>query len=108
METILYKHDSDGEFTGIYAQIEDGKLTISQHDMGEFEREYSRDGEVESFVFFDVTNTNRLMRTLVVKDEARLLDVLKRKFKKYKGAIQSEICNFCNEHNVKYQRQVYY
>lgn len=108
METILYKHDSDGEFTGIYARFEDGRLTISQHDMGEFEREYSRDGEVESFVSFDVPHTNRLMRTLAVKDEVRLLDVLKRKFKKYKGAMQSEICNFCDEHNIKYQTQVYY
>ena len=57
MEEVIYKHETNGEFTGIYAQIEDGKLTITEQDMGEFEKEYSRDGEVESFVFFDVANT---------------------------------------------------
>lgn len=108
MEAILYKHDSDGEFTGIYAQLEDGRLTIIQHDMGEFEREYSRDGEVESFVLFDVVNTNRFMRSLYANNKFHFMVVLKRKFKKYKGGIKSEICNFCDKHDVKYQTQVYY
>lgn len=108
METILYKYDSNGEFTGIYAKLEDGRLTIIQHDMGEFEREYSRDGEVESFVYFDVANTNRLMRAFAVKNKTHLLDILKHKFKEYGGGIKSEICNFCDEHDIKYQTQVYY
>jgi len=69
MEEVIYKHETNGEFTGIYAQIEDGKLTITEQDMGEFEKEYSRDGEVESFVFFDVANTNRLMRSLHASDD---------------------------------------
>ncbi len=107
METVLYKHDACGEFTGIYAQIEDGRLTITQHDMGEFEREYSRDGEVESFVSYDVVNTNRLMRLLHVADGYGLLVALKKKFKEYEGGIKSEICNFCDEHGIKYQTQVY-
>lgn len=46
MEDVIYKYETNGEFTGIYAQIEDGKLTITEQDMGEFEKEYSRDGEV--------------------------------------------------------------
>ena len=62
MEEVINKHEANGEYTGIYAQIENGKLTITEQDIGELEREYSRDGEVESFVFFDVTNTNRLKR----------------------------------------------
>lgn len=73
MEEVIYKHETNGEFTGIYAQIEDGKLTITEQDMGEFEKEYSRDGEVESFVFFDVANTNRLMRSLHASDDYSLL-----------------------------------
>ena len=52
MEEVIYKHETNGEFTGIYAQIEDGKLTITEQDMGEFEKEYSRDGEVESFIVY--------------------------------------------------------
>ena len=40
MEEVFYKHETNGEFTGIYAQIEDGKLTITEQDMGEFEKEY--------------------------------------------------------------------
>lgn len=33
MEEVIYKHETNGEFTGIYAQIEDGKLTITEQDM---------------------------------------------------------------------------
>lgn len=79
MEEVIYKHETNGEFTGIYAQIEDGKLTITEQDMGEFEKEYSRDGEVESFVFFDVANTNRLMRSLHASDDYSLIESLKKK-----------------------------
>ena len=76
MEEVIYKHETNGEFTGIYAQIEDGKLTITEQDMGEFEKEYSRDGEVESFVFFDVANTNRLMRSLHASDDYSLIAII--------------------------------
>lgn len=99
---------SQREFTGIYAQIEDGKLTITEQDMGEFEKEYSRDGEVESFVFFDVANTNRLMRSLHASDDYGLIESLKKKFKKHGSCMKSEICNYCDEHGIKYQTQVYY
>lgn len=81
MEEVIYKHETNGEFTGIYAQIEDGKLTITEQDIGEFEKEYSRDGEVESFVFFDVANTNRLMRSLHASDNYSLIESLKRSSK---------------------------
>ena len=37
MEEVIYKHEANGEYTGIYVQIEDGKLTITEQDMGEFE-----------------------------------------------------------------------
>lgn len=108
MEEVIYKHEANGEYTGIYAQIEDGKLTIIEQDTGEFEKEYSRDGEVESFVFFDVTNTNRLMRSLHASDDSSLVTALKKKFKKHGSCMKSEICNYCNDHGIKYQTQVYY
>ena len=38
MEEVIYKHETNGEFTGIYAQIEDGKLTITEQDMGQGRR----------------------------------------------------------------------
>lgn len=108
MEEVIYKHEANGEYTGIYAQIEDGKLTITEQDMGEFEKEYSRDGEVESFVFFDVPNTNRLMRSLHVADEYGLITALKKKFKKHGISMKRKICDYCDEHGIKYQTQVYY
>ena len=108
METVIYKHEANGEYTGIYAQVENGKLTITEQDMGEFEKEYSRDGEVESFVFFDVSNTNRLMRSLHVADEYGLVTALKKKFKKHGSSMKRKICDYCDEHGVKYQTQVYY
>lgn len=107
MEEVIYKHETNGEFTGIYAQIEDGKLTITEQDMGEFEKEYSRDGEVESFVFFDVANTNRLMRSLHASDDYSLIESLKRSSKTWE-LHESEICYYCDEHDIKYQTQVYY
>ena len=108
MEIELYRHKANGEFTSICAQVEEGELTLSEHDMGEFEREYSRDGEVESFVYFDNANTRKLMRTLGMKGNGALLDVLKRRFKKYEASMKCEICYFCDEHAIKYTTQVYY
>lgn len=108
MEKVLYKHEANGEYTGIYVQIEDGKLTIIKQDIGEFEKEYSRDGEVESFVFFDVTSTNCLMRSLLVADEYGLITALKKKFKKHGSSMKRKICDYCDEHDIKYQTQVYY
>lgn len=57
MKTTFYEKEINGEFTGIHAIMEDGKLTILEQELGELEREYSRDGEIESFVFFDEANT---------------------------------------------------
>ena len=54
-----------------------------------------------------MVNTNRLMRLLHVADGYGLLAALKKKFKGYEGGIKSEICNFCDEHGIKYQTQVY-
>lgn len=108
METKLYEKEVNGEFTGIHAQMEDGKLTIIEQEMGELEREYSRDGEIESFVFFDENNTQRLMKTLNAKGDYDLLNILKRKFKKFGSYMKSKICNFCDEHGIKYQTETYY
>lgn len=108
METVLYKQEEDGEFTGIYAHLEDGELTIVQQDMGEFEREYSRDGEVESYVFFDTSNTRQLLTLLGVDDESQLFNALKRKFKKHGSEIKTAICFFCDEHDITYQEEVRY
>ena len=91
MEEVIYKHNANGEYTSIYAQIEDGKLIITEQDMGEFEKEYSRDGEVESFVFFDVANTNRLMRSLHASDDYSLIETLKKKFKKHPDFVTQKI-----------------
>lgn len=108
MEEVIYKHEANGEYTGVYAQIEDGKLTIMEQDRGEFEKEYSRDGEVEFFVFFDAKNTNRLMTALHASDDHSLVTALKKKFKKHGSCMKGEICDYCDEHGIKYQTQVYY
>nr|WP_297268371.1 hypothetical protein [uncultured Prevotella sp.] len=108
MEKTFYEKERNGEFTGIHALIEDGKLTIIEQEMGELEREYSRDGEIESFVFFDEGNTQKLMKSLNAKDDCSLLNTLKRKFKKHGSQMKSEICNFCDEHSIQYQTHVYY
>lgn len=108
MEKTFYEKEINGEFTGIHALIEDSKLTIIEQEMGELEREYSRDGEIESFVFFDEINTEKLMKTLNAKDDSCLLNTLKRKFKKHGSQMKSEICNFCDEHCIHYQTHVYY
>lgn len=102
MEIVIYKNDTKDSFTGIYASMENGKLTITEQDIGEFEKEYSRDGEVESFVFFDVPNTRRLMSTLGAISDSEFLASLKHRFKKYRGVIRMELCKFCNEHGIQF------
>lgn len=108
MEKVLFKRESLQEFTGIYAKIEGGKLTIIRQDLGEFEKEYSKDGEVESYVFLDESNTKRLRNALQVRSEEELLTSLKKRFKKYGSGINRQIQNFCHEHGILYQTQTYY
>lgn len=81
MEKVLFTRESQGEFTGIYAKIEGGRLTITRQDLGEFEKEYSKDGEVESYLFLDEANTKRLMNALQATSEEELLVILKKRFK---------------------------
>lgn len=108
MEKVLFKRESLKEFTGIYAKIEGGKLTIIRQDLGEFEKEYSKDGEVESYVFLSESNTKRLMNAMLATTEEELLTSLKKRFKKYGSGINRQIQNFCKEHGIQYQTQVYY
>ena len=53
-------------------------------------------------------NTNRLMRSLHASDDYSLIESLKKKFKKHESCMKSEICYYCDEHDIKYQTQVYY
>ena len=108
MEKVLFTRESQGEFTGIYAKIEGGRLTITRQDLGEFEKEYSKDGEVESYLFLDEANTKRLMNALQAAYEEELLVILKKRFKKYGSGSNREIQNFCDKHGIKYQTQTYY
>lgn len=108
METVLYQHKSNGEYTGIYAKMESGKLVITRQDLGEFEKEYSKDGEVESFVILDEPNTLRLMNALQATSEQKLFAMLKKRFKKYGRGINREIGSYCDKHGIKYQTQTYY
>ena len=108
MEKVLYKENVQGEFTAIYAEVEAGQLTITVHEMGEFEREYSRDGEVETYVYFDATNTTRLKKALGARDGAGLLGALKKEFGRYGNCMKSEICGFCDEQDIQYTSQTYY
>lgn len=108
MEKVLFTRESQGEFTGIYAKIEGGRLTITRQDLGEFEKEYSKDGEVESYLFLDEANTKRLMNALQATSEEELLVILKKRFKKYGSGINREIQNFCDKHGINYQTQTYY
>ena len=108
MEKVLYRRESHKEFTGIYAKMENGKLTITRQNLGEFEKDYSQDGEVESYVFFNESNTKRLMSALQATSEVELFAILKKRFKKYGSGINREIQNFCDKHGIKYQTQTYY
>lgn len=89
--------------TMVMASVQDEMLTIAH-----IEREYSRDGKIESFVFFDEANTKKLMKTLNAKDDCGLLNTLKRKFKKHGSQMKTEICDFCDEYSIQYQTHVYY
>lgn len=100
------RHDKD--FIGVTAYLENGALHIVEQELSEAAREYSRDGEIESYVFFTKSNTARLSRALGARDSIDLLYQLQRRFGKFGSCAKCEICDFCDSKGIAYTRQVYY
>ncbi len=105
--TISETH-RDKDYIGVTAYLENGALHIVEQELSEAAHEYSRDGVIESYVFFTKSNTARLSRALGARNSIDLLYRLQRRFGKFGSSAKREICDFCDSKGIAYTRQVYY
>lgn len=94
--------------TSISAYIENGLLAIVQVDWGGITYEYSRDGEVERYLLFDLENTNKLAKSLQARQDEAFVCKLAERFGRYKSLAKHEICKYCDKREIRYKTHVYY
>lgn len=98
----------DKDYIGVTAYLEGGMLKIVEQEISEYAREYSRDGEIESYVIFTKPNTARLLRALEARNEDDLLKRLQKRFGKFGSSAKRKICDFCDIKGIAYDTDVYY
>lgn len=109
MEGVTISETYHGkDFIGVFALVDDGKLKVVEQEISDDAREYSRDGEIESWVYFTAPNTAKLMNVMEVRGEDELLECLQKHFGKFGSEAKREICNFCDMKGIAYDTDVYY
>ncbi|MBS7197849.1 MAG: hypothetical protein KH111_06935 [Bacteroidales bacterium] len=105
----IYADQYDQEVgTCISVYIENGILFVVKADWGGIAYDYSSDGEVESFVFFDLENTNKLARDFRARKDEDLVKKMAEYFGRYKRAAKYEICAYCDKRGIDYKTHVHY
>ena len=105
----IYEDPSDEKvWTCISAYMENCLLFIIQVDWGGSADDYSKDGEVESFVFFDLENTNKLARSFQARREEVFVKKIAEYFGRYKRSAKHEICKYCDKRGITYMTHVHY
>ena len=108
-KATIYQDALDREVgTSITAYIENELLSIIQIDWGGLANEYSRDGEVESFLFFDLANMKKLAGSLHAKGDEMLVKKIAEHFGRYKSFAKHEIKKYCDKREITYKIHVHY
>lgn len=106
MNMVLYRRQSRHCFTGIYAEMCCGKLTITRHELDDDDDI----DEAESFTYFNEWHTAKLMKALEVETPHELLVALKKRFRRehWDTGLDRRIREFCDGQGIKYRTSVYY
>ncbi|WP_065217882.1 MULTISPECIES: hypothetical protein [Butyricimonas] len=108
-KATIYQDAFDKEIgTSITAYIENGILSIIQVDWGGITHEYSRDGEIESFLIFDLPNMKKFAGTLHAKGDEMLAKKIAEHFGRHKSFAKYEIQKYCDKREIMYKTHVYY
>ena len=101
MKIELCKERSERLWCTITADLTDGRLSVSGHDMGPAVEEFFGDDEHEYAVSLDAANAKKLFLTLQCDDKSdeEKLQVIKRKF--HGNRADSELREYCKDHEIE-------
>ena len=96
----LYCHRTEALWVTVWAEIKDGKLTVSGQDLGQPVKEWFGSDEFEYSCSFDELNTRKLFSAL--SDSSS--DPIKAFMERFSGPRGFwELKDFCNEANIPYE-----
>ena len=96
----LYRHETDALWVNVWAEIKDGKLTVSGQDLGQPVKEWFGGDEFEYSCSFDESNTRKLFSALSENGS----DPIKAFIERFSGPRGFwELKDFCNEANIPYE-----
>ena len=99
-EIELYCHRTEALWVTVWAEIKDGKLTVSGQDLGQPVNEWFGSDEFEYSCSFDESNTRKLFSVLSENGS----DPIKAFIERFSGPRGFwELKDFCNEANIPYE-----
>ena len=99
-EIELYCHRTEALWVTVWAEIKDGKLTVSGQDLGQPVKEWFGGDEFEYSCSFDESNTRKLFSAFSENGS----DPIKAFIERFSGPRGFwELKDFCNEANIPYE-----
>ena len=99
-EIELYCHRTEALWVTVWAEIKDGKLTVSGQDLGQPVKEWFGSDEFEYSCSFDESNTRKLFSALS-ENASNPIKAFMERFSGPRGFW--ELKDFCNEANIPYE-----
>ena len=99
-EIELCCHRTEALWVTVWAEIKDGKLTVSGQDLGQPVKEWFGSDEFEYECRFDESNTRKLL-SILSENGSDPIEMLKERFSGSRGF--GELKEFCNEANIPYE-----
>ena len=97
---VLYSRETEALWVNVWAEMKDGKLTVSGQDLGGPVEEWFGSDEFEYVCRFDESNTRNLLSVLS-ENGSDPIEMLKERFSGPRGFW--ELKDFCNEANITYE-----
>ena len=101
MRLELYKRRDEKIWCTITAELSDGQLSITGHDMGPFVEEFIGSDEYKYACSLDRENTRKLFESLGCDDrpDEEKLQVIKETFENNRA--DSALKKYCDDHGIK-------
>lgn len=107
---ILWKDDYDAECGSlITVEFKESKLCMIRVDWGASDYYgLPSNSDVESYLFFDKENTDKLMLRTGTHNGIELLKAVYSRFHRYKDDAESKFTDFCDAKGIEYFHDVYF
>lgn len=106
---VTFCEDKGKEGVALYFIYKDGECSMNKFYWGsEMDYERNRRGEVEANYYWDKENTKKMMLRTGTHNGKDMIKALYERYKQYKDSANTRICDWCDEKEIKYQKQVWW